>query len=370
MDMIPVSWFHYRLLAMCGIAFMADAMEVSILSYLSTCAGDEWNLSDIQRATITSMVFGGQIIGSFFWGAFADNYGGFLSGAAPSYVWLLLFRAIVGFGIGGLTVPFDLLAEFLPLSHRGKYLIFIELFWTVGSMFVNGMAWAVLSSHGWRLLTYIIAVPVTLSFLVSIALLPESPRWLLIKGRNEEAEKILYNVAEICNYKLEPFHLQSIDESTSKDASVKELLKDPIVRKISILLAMIWMCFGFSYYGFRIPYNGVIAVAWIARMFAMGSSSTTWVATPELFPTEMRATGHSLCNSVARIAGILFIINSIAAIASYALPETSDQELDEVVRRTLVDNSNDSSSRSVSQLLLKPTNIETLNPIPSSYKSV
>lgn len=38
-DSIPVSFFHYRLLLMCGLAFMADAMEVSLLTILGTCAG-------------------------------------------------------------------------------------------------------------------------------------------------------------------------------------------------------------------------------------------------------------------------------------------------------------------------------------------
>ena len=56
-------------------------------------------------------------------------------------------------------MPFDLLAEFSPTSHRGKFLIYIEYFWTIGSMFVAGAAW-ILLSHGysWRLLCYITAV--------------------------------------------------------------------------------------------------------------------------------------------------------------------------------------------------------------------
>jgi hypothetical protein len=41
-------------------------------------------------------------------------------------------RAIVGFGVGGAVVPFDLLAEFLPNKHRGTFLIYIEGFWTIG----------------------------------------------------------------------------------------------------------------------------------------------------------------------------------------------------------------------------------------------
>lgn len=68
LEAIPVSYFHYRMLFMCGLAFMADSMEVGLLSYLSICAGDEWHLNDTQRASITSLVFAGELVGSFFWG--------------------------------------------------------------------------------------------------------------------------------------------------------------------------------------------------------------------------------------------------------------------------------------------------------------
>jgi MFS family permease len=133
-----VGIFQYRLLLMCGFAFMADGLEVNLLTFLSTCAGDEWGLSDQQKASITGVVFAGILIGSLFWGIFADRYGrkltfllacglisvaGFLSGAATNFAMLIFFRAIVGFGIGGANIPFDLLAEFLPTSHRGSFLI-------------------------------------------------------------------------------------------------------------------------------------------------------------------------------------------------------------------------------------------------------
>jgi putative MFS transporter len=86
---------------------------------------------------------------------------GLASGVSPNYTFLIICRATVGFGVGGAVVPFDLLAEFLPNNHRGKFLIYIEGFWTVGSIFVAGVAWWMLSSGGWRLLTIITAIPVT-----------------------------------------------------------------------------------------------------------------------------------------------------------------------------------------------------------------
>jgi MFS family permease len=265
LDRNPVGLFQYRLLLMCGFAFMADALEVNLLTFIATCAGDEWGLSDAQQASITSVVFAGIILGTMFWGLFADKYGrkmtyfaacalitagGFLSGASPSYYWLIFFRSIAGFGIGGANVPFDLLAEFLPASHRGRFLIYIEYFWTLGSMFVAGLAWMSLSSEGWRFLAYMTALPVMLASIVSFFYLPESPRWLLIKGRVAEAEAVVRAAAEVNGVTMAPFRLQAVcEEAIIKDASYLDLLRDKTALRTSIPLWTVWAMFGFTYYG-------------------------------------------------------------------------------------------------------------------------
>lgn len=183
LELSPIGYFQYRLLFICGLAFMADAMEVNLLLFLATCAGNEWNLTDQQKAILSGVVFCGIIVGSFFWGLFADRYGrklaflltciivslgGIISGAAPDYISLVTIRAIVGLGIGGANIPFDLLAEFLPASHRGRFLIYIEFFWTIGSILVTAIAWTTLSVHGWRTMTYLTAIPVTLTSILSV----------------------------------------------------------------------------------------------------------------------------------------------------------------------------------------------------------
>ena len=262
----PVGWFQYRLLLMCGLAFMADALEVSLLSFLATCAGADWGLSTAEEASITSVVFIGIVCGTMFWGMFADKYGrklsyfaacglitagGFLSGASPSYGWLIFFRSVAGFGIGGASVPFDLLAEFLPTSHRGQFLIYIEYFWTIGSMFVAGLAWATLSQQGWRFLAYMTAIPVLFASVASYFYLPESPRWLLIKGRVAEAEEIVRAAALVNGVTMEPFRLAgvTVDELSIKDATYMDLFRDKEAMRTSIPLWIVWTMFGFTYYG-------------------------------------------------------------------------------------------------------------------------
>eukprot|EP00602_Paraphysomonas_sp_CaronLab_P008749 CAMPEP_0185036990 /NCGR_PEP_ID=MMETSP1103-20130426/30801_1 /TAXON_ID=36769 /ORGANISM="Paraphysomonas bandaiensis, Strain Caron Lab Isolate" /LENGTH=502 /DNA_ID=CAMNT_0027574779 /DNA_START=122 /DNA_END=1630 /DNA_ORIENTATION=+ len=469
LESIPLGKFHYRLLIICGMSFMADAMEVSLLSFISTCAGKSWDLSDSQIALIASVVFVGVLIGNLFWGPFADKYGrrwafilgsgmiilaGFLSGAAPNYPSLLVFRTLCGFGVGGSTIPFDLLAEFLPNSHRGRFLIYIEYFWTLGSMFVAGVAWVLLSSSGWRVLTYVTAIPVAVSLVGSVFVLPESPRWLLVQGRREEAEAIIKSAAAFNGTELEEFTLAPLEEKV-EDVSMLEFFKPGRIN-LSIPLWTVWLCFGFTYYGtvlfitrrfdhnsedddgdddddtcafnyqeifvsaaseaigvllaaavidrwgrvpaqsvgygvcavfvlllgVKMPHAALSVFGIFARCAVMGASCATWVATPELFPTELRATGHSVASSVSRIGAFsapflvdsdatvfsvgvcLSVMCAVATAAALFLPETLGKDLDKVtkVRSTSFDknvhNIMHSVERSVSKESKKSVDID------------
>jgi hypothetical protein len=111
LNMIPVGKFHYSLVLMTGLAFMADAMEVSLLSFIAMCAGAEWDLTNEEIATVTSSVFIGELFGGVLFGPLADNYGrriafliaciliaiaGIASGASPNFGTLIALRTIVG----------------------------------------------------------------------------------------------------------------------------------------------------------------------------------------------------------------------------------------------------------------------------------
>lgn len=447
LDAIGVSWFQIRLLCLCGLMFMTDAMEVTLLSFLSICAGVTFDLNDAQIASISSAVFAGQICGSLFWGPVADRYGrriafllacalmtigGVLSGLSPNFESLVIFRALVGAGVGGVTVPFDLLAEFLPPSERGSFLIFIEYFWTVGSIFVICMAWIVLRVDSWRILAYVTCIPVALGCFIAVWYLPESPRWLLMKGRGAEAKEVVLCAARVNGVELDDFTLQiSEQEITEAEAEAHKPvwevympLFDKSIRNNTLLIMSVWMTFAFLYYGIILyvtrlysdnssdgdtvcafeytpilenstseflgvtlailfinhggrvktqslgyfiggvavfvmaflhdSKNTVFWMALIARASAMGGSCATWVHTPELFPTNLRASGHSLCNVAARLAAfcspyvvfsplshftvafILCLFNLAAALAASMLPETAGMSLEESVQASMV----------------------------------
>ena len=104
-----------------------------------------------------------------------------------------------------------------------------------------------MSSSGWRVLTYLTAIPVFISSTLSALYLPESPRWLLSQGRTQDAEEVIAEVARVNDITLSPFRLKHVEH---KERYLKfDDFFSPQHVKLTIPLWIVWFCFGFSYYG-------------------------------------------------------------------------------------------------------------------------
>lgn len=131
---------------------------------------------------------------------------------------------------GSGPVIWSYFAEFQPKSKRGSMLSFMAAFWTLGNLFVAGLAWLIIPAqidistqgfeyNSWRIFLLICALP---SFVVAalLFLLPESPKFLLSKGRIDEAMEIFRKIYHINtgndkdNYPVK--HL-IIDDSITKE---------------------------------------------------------------------------------------------------------------------------------------------------------
>ncbi len=123
LDEIGVGAFSYRMLLLCGLGFAVDSLEVNFLFFLTVCAGDSWNLSNTEMASLNSSVFIGILIGCAFWGDISTRIGrrwsyitgsgliaagGFLTGLAPNLASLIVFRTICGFGVVSIVKNFSL----------------------------------------------------------------------------------------------------------------------------------------------------------------------------------------------------------------------------------------------------------------------
>ncbi|XP_043924328.1 synaptic vesicle 2-related protein [Protopterus annectens] len=252
--------FQWKLSILTGLAWMADAMEMMILSILAPQLHCEWRLPNWQVALLTSVVFIGMMSSSSLWGNMSDQYGrktglkisvlwtlyyGVLSAFAPVYSWILVLRGLVGFGIGGVPQSVTLYAEFLPMKARAKCILLIEVFWALGTVMEVLLAVLVMPSLGWRWLLLLSTVPLII-FAVLCFWLPESARYDVLSGNQEKAIATLKRIAMENGA---PMPLGKLIVSRQEDRGKIRDLFTPPFRRTTLLLWFIWFSNAFSYYG-------------------------------------------------------------------------------------------------------------------------
>lgn len=261
--------FQLFLVLLSGLCWTAESMEMLLLSFIKAPLQCQWSISDPQAALITTCVGIGMLSGATLWGLLSDARGrrtgfilstlitflaGLASAIAPNYIFLLITRGIVGFGIGGVPVSFSLLMEYLPSQHRGKFGLGLALFWSLGAIFEAGVAMAVLPSLGWRALIAFSTIPLSIVLLFA-CVVPESPRWLLTKGRTEDAMRALGRVSKVNGVPLPVGELttqlpgaEGMIVKVRRFGQFGELLRRG-VRTLAAKVWVLWFVSAFVYYG-------------------------------------------------------------------------------------------------------------------------
>uniref|UniRef100_A0A667ZVP8 Synaptic vesicle 2-related protein-like n=1 Tax=Myripristis murdjan TaxID=586833 RepID=A0A667ZVP8_9TELE len=252
--------FQWKLSIVTGLCWMADAMEMMILSILAPQLHCEWRLSSFQLALITSVVFIGMGLSSSLMGNVCDKYGrkigmticmvwtmyyGFLSAFAPVYGWILVLRGLVGFGIGGAPQSVTLYSEFLPMKMRGTCIMLIEIFWAVGAVFEVLLAIWIMPTLGWRWLLGLSVTP-TVVFVCLCSWLPESARFDVLVGNREKALATLKRIAADNGKSMPKGTL--VANKQAERGRVRDLFT-PQYRRTTLLLWFIWFANAFAYYG-------------------------------------------------------------------------------------------------------------------------
>jgi len=260
---IGLGFFQWRLFFIAGLGFMADSMEVGVITFLSSEAEKVFHVEGYEKNALALIVFAGEFLGCFVWGPLSDRVGrkkafvasnvmlltfGALSAAAPNFWTLVALRGLVGIAIGGIVVPFDILLESVESEeHKNMLGYAMEFWWTAGTLFVTGLAAVVLPAEwgGWRLFVLLTGFPI-LMVCIGAFWVDESPTWLVDVGCNDEALVVLQRMAktngkDITGLTLLPYEREA-------EPSMKELFA-PKLRRRTLSLAMLW-CLGlFGYYG-------------------------------------------------------------------------------------------------------------------------
>ncbi|MGB2873331.1 MAG: MFS transporter [Psychrobacillus psychrotolerans] len=344
-----------KLLGIAGLAWMFDAMDVGILSFVIAALAIDWNLSPEQMGWIGSVNSIGMAVGALVFGVFADKVGrkkifmitlllfsiaSGLSALTTTLAAFLILRFFVGMGLGGeLPVASTLVSESVEAKERGKVVVLLESFWAAGWIISAIIAYFIIPDYGWRIALIITALPAFYAIYLRLKL-PDSPKYT---EKKSETRTIMQNMSEVWSKKY---------------------------AKRTLMLWIVWFTVVFSYYGMflwlpsvmvikgftliksfeyvlimtiaQLP--GYFSAAWLiekagrkfvlityllgtaASAFVFGSAETTtllmvsgillsffnlgaWGAlyaySPEQYPTVIRATGSGMAASIGRIGGIL-----------------------------------------------------------------
>lgn len=391
LDRLPLGRFHYKLLLLTGLGWFFDSMDTGLVSFILPHLKDEWSLRPTQIGWTATGALLGMLVGGALAGILSDRYGRKrifqvtllifsiatgLCGLAWSFTSLLLLRLVVGFGLGGeLPVAVSLVSEFSPARHRGRLVVLLESFWALGwtvALIIGYLLVSWSESRGsafpWRFAFLIGALP-AFYVLILRRSLPESPRFLVSRGRIDEAEATLRAVERDSGVTTAPGDRLEPDPGTGQPARVRDLFGPEFLRRTTMLW-ILWFTMAYSFYGIFIwlptllyeqglplaksirfslfitlaQFPGYFAAAYLVEkigrkatlapfmllcavssfffglattpstliiwgcmvsFFNLGAWGVTYGYTPELYPTRLRGTGIGAASAFGRLGAIL-----------------------------------------------------------------
>lgn len=202
----PLSRPHWVLMFVLIIALGIDIMKPASLGFTIPGMVDEYHKTKATVSLVPFFALVGTVVGSVIWGALADIYGRkatillsavmfvgtSICGTMPSLAWNIGMCFMMGAAAGGmLPVTYALLAEMMPSKHRGWSLVLVGgLGAVVGYFAASGLSALLQPIFSWRIL-WLLNLPTGLSLVLLGTLIPESAKFLLARGRREEARQVM-----------------------------------------------------------------------------------------------------------------------------------------------------------------------------------
>ena len=232
MDRLPWSGWHWLVVVSLGITWILDGLEVTIVGSIASVLKDPHtlSLSDVQVSAAGTIYLVGAVLGALFFGRLTDRKGRKLlfmvtlgvyllatiaTAFSFNFWWFAACRFLTGTGIGGEYAAINsAIDELIPARARGWTDLAINGTWWVGTALGAAATTVLLNPNflpiglGWRLCFGLGAV-LGLAILLVRRYVPESPRWLMMHGRFDEADQV---VTMIEGEVMKEDHIQSLPE--------------------------------------------------------------------------------------------------------------------------------------------------------------
>jgi MFS family permease len=233
MDRLPWTRFHWLIVVGLGVSWILDGLEIQIVASVGTVLQDKGtlHLTSGNVGLIGSIYLFGEVIGALVFGRITDKLGrkklfiftlalyliaSGVAGLSFSLWFLLLFRFLAGMGIGGeYTAINSAIDELIPSHYRGRVDIAVNGTYWGGALIGAAASIFLLNPNllpvnvGWRI-GFFIGPVIGLVIIGVRRAIPESPRWLMTHGRQEEAERTVDEIEE--RVRRSGAHLEPVPE--------------------------------------------------------------------------------------------------------------------------------------------------------------
>lgn len=206
---IPFSRWHTRARIIMGSATLFDAFDALSLAFVMPVLVGLWHLAPGEIGILIAAGYLGQVIGALGFGWLAERIGrvpsatvtvGLMSvmsvacALAGNFHMLFLCRFVQGIGVGGeVPVAATYINELSQAHGRGRFFILYELIFPLGLLLAAQVGAFLVPRFGWEYMFLVGGLP-GIAVALLILRLPESPRWLIGKGRFDEAERVIAGI--------------------------------------------------------------------------------------------------------------------------------------------------------------------------------
>jgi PHS family inorganic phosphate transporter-like MFS transporter len=274
MDSAKITPHHWKILFISGMGFFTDAYDLFIIGVVMALLKEQWHVSTVAEGLVTSSALLASAVGALLFGRVADMLGrkriygyevlvlaagAIASACSPNIWWLIVFRVILGIGIGGdYPVSATIMSEYSSKKSRGMMVSLVFAMQAAGLIVGPLLAAGLLTTHLshdliWRLLLAFGCIPALAVFQMRRHL-AETPRFLLANGQHEEFHKAASGVLGASKRDAGTVAAKPgrDDDTSEKDSFWKGFglfthRRDLMIRLIGASLA--WFLMDFAYYG-------------------------------------------------------------------------------------------------------------------------
>jgi putative MFS transporter len=233
LEWTPFCSWHLRARIIMGSATFLDAFDALSLAFVMPILVRMWSLTSVEIGWLIAASYIGQLVGALLFSQFAERYGRVPSAAAATAImsvmslgcalvgnfgWLFVCRLVQGIGVGGeMPVAAAYISELSRAQGRGRFFLLYEIIFPVGLMATGQIGTLLVPLLGWKILFLIGGIP-GLILANLVARLPESPRWLISRGRLREAEAVIASAEASAARKDPSFKPKGLSDKGSSEA--------------------------------------------------------------------------------------------------------------------------------------------------------